>query len=100
MHLLLVLLSFFGATLLFSHEANSQNKGKGGSKSPEDAEYGVTYSTRMDFDSAMVEGQMKAPSGFYLEGRNKQRLSNMVNLRSNFKQELRNSRSGVKAVVH
>ena len=74
--------------------------GDKGKKSGDDADFGVTYSTRMDFDSTLIDGKMKAPAGFYLQGRNKQSLSNMVNLRSNFKQELRHSRSGVKAIVH
>jgi hypothetical protein len=59
----------------------------------------VVYSTKLDFDSTMVDGQMKAPQGFFLQGRNKQSLSNMVKLRSNFKEELRNSRSAVKAMI-
>ncbi|MBF0440789.1 MAG: hypothetical protein HQK54_02680 [Oligoflexales bacterium] len=59
----------------------------------------VTYSTNMDFDSTLIDGQMKAPSGFFLQGRNKQSLSNMVKLRSNFKRELVNSKTAVKAMV-
>ena len=59
----------------------------------------VVYSTKLDFDSTMIDGQMKAPMGFFLQGRNKQSLSNMVRLRSNFKRELRRSRTAVKARV-
>lgn len=64
-----------------------------------DPEGKVVYSTKIDFDSTLIDGQMRAPQGFFLQGRNKQSLSNMVNLRSGFKQELRNSRSAVKAMV-
>lgn len=60
---------------------------------------GVTYSTKIDFDSTMIDGKMKAPTGFFLQGRNKQSLQSMVKLRSNFKDKLRNSRYGVKAIV-
>lgn len=60
---------------------------------------GVTYSTKIDFDSTMIEGKMKAPTGFFLQGRNKQSLQSMVKLRSSFKDKLRNSRYGVKAIA-
>ena len=57
------------------------------------------FVTEMDFDSANVDGKMKAPSGFFLQGRNKQSLQSMVQLRSNFRDRLRNSKSAVKALV-
>ncbi len=57
------------------------------------------YSTSMDFDSTMIDGKMKAPNGFLLQGRNRQSLSNMVKLRSNFSSKLRDSKAAVKAVV-
>jgi hypothetical protein len=56
-------------------------------------------STHLDFDSTMVDGKMKAPSGFFLQGRNRQNLESMVRLRSDFRDRLRNSRSAVKAMV-
>ncbi|MCX6128924.1 MAG: hypothetical protein NTX25_07655 [Proteobacteria bacterium] len=58
-----------------------------------------TYSTTMDFDSSMIDGKMKAPAGFFLQGRNKQSLSNMVKLRSNFSGKLRDSEAAVKALI-
>jgi hypothetical protein len=57
------------------------------------------YSTTMDFDSSMIDGKMKAPSGFFLQGRNKQSLSNMVKLRSNFSGKLRDSEAAVKSLI-
>lgn len=57
------------------------------------------YSTKMDFDSSMIDGKMKAPSGFFLQGRNRQELQSMVRLRSNFRERLDDSRSAVKAMV-
>lgn len=83
---------FFSASL-----AHGQEVGK--RESLNDPEGKVVYSTNIDFDSTLIEGQMKAPQGFFLQGRNKQSLSNMVKLRSSFKQELRNSRTAVKAMV-
>lgn len=59
----------------------------------------VVYSTNLDFDSTMIDGRHKAPMGFFLQGRNKQSLSNMVKLRSNFKRQLNQSRTAVKAMV-
>ena len=87
------------ASFLLAPCAGAEEEAKS-AKKQEDSDYGVTYTTRMDFDTTLIEGKMKAPSGFFLQGRNKQSLSNMVNLRPNFKHELRNSRSGVKAIVH
>ncbi len=57
------------------------------------------FQTTMDFDSSMIDGKMKAPSGFFLQGRNRQSLSNMVKLRSNFSGKLRDSEAAVKALI-
>ena len=55
--------------------------------------------TTMDFDSSMIDGKMKAPSGFFLQGRNRQSMTNMVKLRSNFKPQLKDSKAAVKSLV-
>ncbi len=55
--------------------------------------------TTMDFDSTMIDGKMKAPAGFFLQGRNKQSLTNLVKLRSNFKPQLKDSEAAVKSLV-
>lgn len=68
-------------------------------KNLNESEGKAVYSTKLDFDSTLIDGQMKAPAGFFLQGRNKQSLSNMVKLRSDFRQELRNSRSAIKAMA-
>lgn len=69
-------------------EAAEKNKPKEGN-----------YTTTMDFDSSMIDGKMKAPAGFFLQGRNRQSLSNMVKLRSNFSDKLRDSEAAVKALI-
>ncbi len=89
----------FVVILLFAMTGNSLMAQDAPRESLNDPEGKVVYSTKIDFDSTLIDGQMKAPQGFFLQGRNKQSLSNMVNLRSGFKQELRNSRSAVKAMV-
>lgn len=58
----------------------------------------VTSKTKFDFEQANIEGQMTAPQGFFLQGRNAQSLSQLVKLRADFKNELRNSKSAVKAL--
>lgn len=63
------------------------------------AEEKITYSTKMDFDSTMIDGKMKAPTGFFLQGRNKQSLTNLVKLRSNFKPQLKDSKAAIQALV-
>ena len=59
----------------------------------------VTSKTRFDFGEAAIDGEMKAPEGFFLQGRNPQSLTQMVKLRSHFKSELRNSKSAVRALI-
>lgn len=56
-------------------------------------------STRIDFSEASIDGKMKIPEGFFLRGRNQSELSQMVQLRSNFRSELRNSQSAMKAYI-
>jgi len=65
------------------------------------AEDGVVVgsSTRIDFSETAIDGKMKAPDGFFLQGKNSNSLSQMVKLRSHFRNELRNSRSAVKSHV-
>ncbi len=86
-----LLINFLASwTLVFSFNAIAETKDK-------DAK--ANYSTNMDFDSTMIDGKMKAPNGFLLQGRNRQSLSNMVKLRSNFSSKLKDSKAAVKAVV-
>ena len=54
-------------------------------------------STKHDFSEVGIKGQMRAPDGFFLRGRETQRMSQMVRLRSNFKKRHLNSRSAIKA---
>ncbi len=59
----------------------------------------VKSSTRIDFSETAIDGQMKAPEGFFLQGHSANSMSQLVKLRSNFRNELRNSRSAVKSHV-
>jgi hypothetical protein len=70
-----------------------------GSPATKRDDYVITDSTKIDFDGANVDGKMKAPTGFFLQGRNAQSLSQMVKLRSDFKKELKGSRDSVRALV-
>jgi hypothetical protein len=54
--------------------------------------------TNIDFSETMIDGKMQAPSGFYLQGRQAQSMTQMVRLRSKFRSELRNSKSAVKSI--
>ena len=56
-------------------------------------------STKFDFSEMSIDGKFKAPSGFFLSGRNSQSLSNMVKLRPNFRSELRQSTAQTKVIV-
>ncbi|MCX6126683.1 MAG: hypothetical protein NTV34_18270, partial [Proteobacteria bacterium] len=59
----------------------------------------VGSSTKIDFSETTIDGKMKAPEGFFLQGHNANSLSQMVKLRNNFRSDLRNSRSAVKSHV-
>ena len=84
--------------LILSGITFAEDKGKTSSPVGDNPEK-VTYSTKLDFDSALIDGRMKAPTGFYLQGRNKHSLSNMVRLRANFREKLRDSKVAVKAMI-
>lgn len=73
--------------------------GQGAQRGSLNTNYTAVSSTEHDFTDTMIDGQTRAPEGFFLQGRKGQSLSQMVRLRSNFKRELRHSRSGMKAVV-
>ncbi len=57
-------------------------------------------STNIDFSAANIDGKMQAPSGFFLQGREAQAMTQMVKLRAKFRSELRNSKSAVKDIAH
>jgi hypothetical protein len=59
----------------------------------------TTSSTQIDFNETLIEGKMKAPSGFFIQGRKTQSMSQMVRLRSSFRNKLTQSRYGVRAIV-
>ena len=61
--------------------------------------YHEVSSTRIDFSDTAIDGQMKSPEGFMLQGNQGSSLSDMVKLRSNFRNELNNSKSATKAIV-
>lgn len=61
--------------------------------------YVAASSTHIDFTETAIDGKMKAPEGFMLQGRQGSGLSQMVKLRSNFRNELNNSKSATKALV-
>ncbi len=55
--------------------------------------------TTIDFNDTLIEGKMQAPAGFFIQGRQSQSLSQMVKLRSNFRDKLIQSKYGVRAIV-
>ncbi len=61
--------------------------------------YVAASSTHIDFSETSIDGKMKAPDGFMLQGHQSSQLSQMVKLRSNFRNELNNSKSATKAIV-
>lgn len=58
-----------------------------------DPGYMVRSSTKIDFNEAAIDGRVKTPDGFFLQGRKSQEMQNLLKLRSNFRKELSNSAS-------
>lgn len=57
-------------------------------------------STKHDFTETLIKGKMKAPTGFFITGKKSQTMTQMVKLRSNFRQELTSSFDGAKILTH
>lgn len=90
--ILLVIYVIVGAGVAYA------GQGKSPQKASSKDDYVVASSTKINFEDTLIEGKMQAPNGFFLKGRTPQSLSQMVHLRSNFRSELRNSKSGVSAL--
>ena len=54
--------------------------------------------TNINFEETLLEGKMKAPAGTFLQGRKEQQKNQLVNLRTQFRKELRRSRAGARAL--
>jgi hypothetical protein len=65
---------------------------------PRADEPALVTSTKFDFESASIDGMMKAPLGFMLHGRTSTSQVNMIELRTNFRNELRDSKAAVMAI--
>ena len=53
----------------------------------------------IDFNETLVEGKMKAPTGFYLEGRRSKEKRQMVTLRKNWRSTIVDSKAGARALT-
>jgi hypothetical protein len=106
MKYLAILLLFFSETSLAKERAKTKvttppERKQEATKVNSSSEDGYTAvpSTKIDFSETSIDGKMKAPEGFFLQGRQSQSLAHMVKLRSNFRNELRNSRAAVRSIV-
>lgn len=55
--------------------------------------------TTVDFDDALIDGQAKAPDGFFLRSRSTSKARNILDLRKDFRQRMRASgHEGLQAV--
>jgi hypothetical protein len=86
----MIVVTFFLTTLVYG-------QGQGKFKRGEDT-FKAINSTRFDFDETDINAQFKAPAGFFLQGRNKQSMSQLVRLREHFNDELKDSKQGIKAI--
>ena len=93
-------------------EKNNEDSSKGDSSSQENVSQNAAPSksdsksktvskdtTKVDFDAALIEGERKAPDNMFLSGQIKQDLMQMINLRRDFRNELKNSGQAVRALV-
>ena len=53
------------------------------------------FSTSYDFEESVLQGQMKVPLSMVLKGRREASKGQIIELRRNFRNELRSSRPGV-----
>ena len=53
------------------------------------------FSTSYDFEESVLQGQMKVPLSMVLKGRREASKGQIIELRKNFRNELRSSRPGV-----
>ena len=53
------------------------------------------FSTKFDFEESVLQGQMKVPLSVVLKGRRASSKGQIIELRKNFRNELRSSRPGV-----
>lgn len=74
---------FFGETLALAADVKRDDS--------ETAGYAVRSSTKIDFNEAAIDGRLKAPDGFFLQGRKAQDMQNLLKLRSDFRKELSGS---------
>ena len=79
-------------------EAQEGSKEKGLKNNTQD-DYNVILSTEFNFSETSIQGNMKTPDGFYIQGRKAQTLEEMVKLRSSFKKEILDSLYGVESVT-
>ncbi len=86
------ILVFFGNGMLLAKD-NQRRKNITSSKVVSQSK------TTIDFNETMIDGKMKAPQGFFIQGRQSQSLSQMVKLRSGFQNRLDSSIYSVRAVV-
>ena len=54
--------------------------------------------TKFDFEEASLDGQFKAPPGLTLKGRVQQNKSQMVQLRKDFRSDLKRAPAAVRAI--
>ena len=62
------------------------------------AGYHVVDSTDINFTDQMIDGKMRSPTGFLLEGRKKTKKLNMIRLRTNFAPQLIDSKAAVQSI--
>lgn len=58
----------------------------------------VTEKTAFDFDEAVLEGKVKTPNVLILRGRSKQPKSQMIQLRTSFRDEIYKSKPSIRGI--
>ncbi len=87
----------FSSSLLL---AESSKKETDNSKQTIMTKEAMVSSNKHDFTETLINGKMKAPTGFYITGRNSQSMTQMVKLRANFRKEIDASFNGAKIISH
>ena len=91
-------LLFVASCMIFAGTSLAEDAKKDSGNKVNSSGFVSSDKTNIDFSETMIDGKMQAPTGFYLQGKQSQSMTQMVRLRSKLRSDLRNSKSAVKSI--
>ena len=74
------------------------SEGQAGKKKLDPKKKVVTEKTSFDFDEALLEGKVKTPNVLILRGRSKQPKSQLIQLKTSFRNEIYKSKPSIRGI--